>query len=74
VSWRDLSLCIDTDCCVWVADLGPFVDERLPKFWEGYIKNRELPADTRKSALIAWLWVRILLDSGLLDDWNFSRL
>ena len=41
-----------------VADLGQLVDERLPKFWEEYVKNREVPAATRKNALTAWLWVR----------------
>ena len=41
-----------------VVDLGPFVDEGLPKFWEEYVKNGEVPAAARKDALIAWLWVR----------------
>lgn len=41
-----------------VIELGPFVDERVPKFWEKYVKNHEVPAATRKNALTAWLWVR----------------
>ena len=40
-----------------VVDFKPFVDEKLPKFWEEYIKNRQIPASTRKNALTAWLWV-----------------
>ena len=44
-----------------VPDWGRFVDELLPKFWEEYVKNREVPAATRKNALTAWLWVRTLL-------------
>jgi hypothetical protein len=42
-----------------IVDLGPFVDERLPEFWEEYVKNTEVPAATRKNALTAWLWVRV---------------
>ena len=74
MSWRDSALRVDADCYLWVVDLGRFVDERLPKFWEEYVKNRELPAATRKNALIAWLWVRTFLNSGFFDDWNYSRL
>lgn len=40
-----------------VIDLKPFVDELLPKFWDEYVKNREVPAPNRKNALTAWLWV-----------------
>ena len=55
------SLYEDADHSRGIIDLGPFVDERFPKFWEEYVKNREVPAATRKNALTAWLWVRALL-------------
>ena len=42
-----------------VLDLGQFVDEKLPKFWEEYVKNKEVHAATRKNALTSWLWVRM---------------
>jgi hypothetical protein len=44
-----------------IVDFGPLVDEKLPKFWEKYVKNRQVPAVTRKNALTAWLWVRACL-------------
>ena len=68
VSWTDSLLYVDADCYLWVVDLGSFVDEKLPKFWEEYVNNRELPATTRKNALVAWLWVRTLFDRGFFDD------
>lgn len=61
-SRRDLSfttMALTVTC--GVADVGPFVDEGLPGFWEEYVKNNEVPVATRKNALTAWLWVRILL-------------
>ena len=61
-----------------LIDLRPFVDELLPKFWEEYVKNREIPTAIRKNALIAWLWVRTLIWRGFvthrLDNPNLSRL
>jgi len=52
-----------------IADLGPLVDERLPKFWEEYVKNHQVPAVTRKNALTAWLWVRAHLRRHLTVDY-----
>jgi hypothetical protein len=49
--------CRGTRTLMSVTDSGPFLDERLPKFWEEYIKNPDVPAVTRKHALTAWLWV-----------------
>jgi hypothetical protein len=40
-----------------IIDLRPFLDEKLPEFWEEYVKNKEVPAAARKNALNAWLWV-----------------
>jgi len=65
----------ETHCRMWtliatlgVIDLGSFVDELLPKFWEEYVKNNEVPAATRKNALTAWLWVRTLVQRGFVID------
>ena len=38
-------------------DLGSFLAEEMPKYWEEYIAS-EMPAATRKAALRAWAWVR----------------
>jgi hypothetical protein len=43
-----------------VVDLGSFVDEGLPGFWEDYVKNNDVPTATRKNGLTAWLWVCML--------------
>ena len=69
VNKRTAGGCPGETCrCTWmlivvggVVDLGPLVDERLPKFWEDYVKNREVPVATRKNALTAWLWVCTIL-------------
>lgn len=61
-----------------VVDVGHFIDEGLPEFWEMYIKNKELPEATRKNALTAWSWVwihpRRISVMDQLSDPRCSRL